>query len=196
MPSDAELQDSYEFQEWRDLIASARILDLAASANGLADPDDRKAAAILAACAFGMSGTSVSAIAVIRGHRLLDSDLSTGELAALALSAPTLAREVFPKLPTGSSYRFCIENLVAYLVNADETLLNSAALSLEEATQQESSPWESSLLRLCRVSLAHTRRLATAKVLQEYTSRFPKGYLERLVDDSPMLLPSQYEAIK
>ena len=97
----SEQRGSYDFDEWRDLVAAARILDLAATELGLENLENRKTAAILAACAFGMSGTAVSSTAIIRGHRLLDSDLSPGELAALALSSPVLSREIFPKLPEG-----------------------------------------------------------------------------------------------
>ena len=191
----SELQNSYDFDEWRDLVAAARILDLAATKLGVADPANRNMAAILAACAFGMSGTSVSATAVIRGHRLLDSDLSPGELTAIALSSPVLSREVFPKLPGGSKHRICIENVATYLATGNEEQFSTAVEALEEATQDEFGPWEGYLLRLSRLSLAHAGRLAAAKVLRPDEARFPSGYLARLVDDSPMLLPSQYEAI-
>ena len=194
--SDSELQGSYDFDEWRDLVAAARILDLAATEHGLSASEDRKTAAILAACAFGMSGTAVSATAVIRGHRLLDADLSPSELAALALSAPVLSREVFPKLPIGSTHRTCIENVTAFLARGDERQWSAAAKALDEAAREELGAWEGYLLRLSRLSLAHAGRLSVAKVLEQDEPRFPRGYLDRLVADSPMLLPSQYEAIK
>ena len=191
----SELPSSYDFDEWRDLVAAARILDLAATERGLGDLENRKAAAILAACAFGMSGTAVSATAVIRGHRLLDSDLSPSELVALALSSPGLSREVLPRLPEGSRHRICIENVTAFLARGGEKQFGAAAWALEEATREEFSAWEGYLLRLSRLSLAHAGRLAVAKVLGRDESRFPRGYLDRLASDSPMLLPSQYEAI-
>ena len=191
----SEQLGSYDFDEWRDLVAAARILDLAATELGLDDLENRKTAAILAACAFGMSGTAVSSTAIIRGHRLLDSDLSPGELAALALSSPVLSREVFPKLPEGSKYRTCIENVTAFLARGDDEQLAAASKALQEATQEELGPWEGYLLRLSRLSLAHVGRLAAAKVLRPDELRFPPGYLDRLVSDSPMLLPSQFEAI-
>ena len=191
----SELPSSYDFDEWQDLVAAARILDLAATELGLGDLENRKAAAILAACAFGMSGTSVSATAVIRGHRLLDSDLSPSELVALALSSPGLSREVLPRLPEGSRHRTCIENVTAFLARGGEEQFGAAARALEEATQEEFGAWEGYLLRLSRLSLAHAGRLAVAKVLGRDESRFPYGYLDRLASDSPMLLPSQYEAI-
>ena len=115
-----ELHNSYDFAEWRDLVAAARILDLAATEFGINDSENRKAAAILAACAFGMSGTAVSATAAIRGHHLLDSDLSPSELTALALSSPVLSREVVPGLPVGSKHKACIENVVAFLAKGGE----------------------------------------------------------------------------
>ena len=190
-----ELHNSYDFAEWRDLVAAARILDLAATEFGINDSENRKAAAILAACAFGMSGTAVSATAAIRGHHLLDSDLSPSELTALALSSPVLSREVVPGLPVGSKHKACIENVVAFLAKGGEEQFSMAATLLQEATYEETGAWESYLLRLSRLSLAHAGRLATAKVLGPYDSRFPLGYLDRLVSDSPLLLPSQYEAI-
>ena len=191
----SEQRGSYDFDEWRDLVAAARILDLAATELGLENLENRKTAAILAACAFGMSGTAVSSTAIIRGHRLLDSDLSPGELAALALSSPVLSREIFPKLPEGSKYRTCIENVTAFLARGDDEQFAAATKALQEASQEELGPWEGYLLRLSRLSLAHAGRLAAAKVLRPDESRFPRGYLDRLVADSPMLLPSQYEAI-
>ena len=191
----SELPSSYDFDEWRDLVAAARILDLAATERGLNDLENRKAAAILAACAFGMSGTAVSATAVIRGHRLLDSDLSPSELVALALSSPGLSREVLPRLPEGSRHRTCIENVTAFLARGGEEQYGVAARALEETTREEFSAWEGYLLRLSHLSLAHAGRLAVAKVLGPDESRFPRGYLDRLASDSPMLLPSQYEAI-
>ena len=190
-----ELHNSYDFAEWRDLVAAARILDLAATEFGINDSENRKAAAILAACAFGMSGTAVSATAAIRGHHLLDSDLSPSELTALALSSPVLSREVVPELPVGSKHKACIENVVAFLAKGGEEQFSMAATLLQEATYEETGAWESYLLRLSRLSLAHAGRLATAKVLGPYDSRFPLGYLDRLVSDSPLLMPSQYEAI-
>ena len=142
----SELPSSYDFDEWRDLVAAARILDLAATELGLSDLENRKAAAILAACAFGMSGTAVSATAVIRGHRLLDSDLSPSELVALALSSPGLSREVLPRLPEGSRHRTCIENVTAFLARGSEEQFGAAAWALEEATREEFSAWEGYLL--------------------------------------------------
>ena len=192
---DSELQSSYDFDEWRDLIAAARILDLAATELGVKDADNRTAAAVLAACAFGMSGTAVSATAVIRGHRLLDSDLSPGELTALALSSPVLARDVFPRLPQGSKHRTCVENVAAFLGRGGEEQFNTATEALEEAMREEPGAWEGYLLRISRLSLAHAGRLAVAKVLRQHESSFPRGYLDQLASDSPMLLPSQYEAI-
>ena len=192
---ESEFQDSYDFDEWRDLVAAARILDLAAAELGLSNLENRKVAAILAACAFGMSGTSVSATAVINGHRLLDADLTPGELTALALSSPVLGREVFSTLPERSKHRICIESVVDFLARGNDEQFNAAVRMLEEATQEELGAWEGYLLRLSRLSLAHAGRLSVAKVLRRYESRFPHGYLDRLVSDSPMLLPSQYEAV-
>ena len=186
---------SYDFHEWQDLVAAARILDLAATEFGLSDPENRKAAAIVAACAFGMSGTAVSATAVIHNHHLLDSDLSPSELTTLALSSPVLSRELLPRLPVGSNYRTCIENVAAFLARGGEEQFSSAATSLQEATYEEPGAWEGYLLRLGRGSLIHMRQLATARVLRSEEKRFPQGYLDRLIADSPLLLPSQYEAI-
>ena len=191
----SELHSSYDFDQWRDLVAAARILDLAATEFGIVDQEDRKAAAILAACAFGMSGTAVSAAAVIDGHRLLDSDLSPSELTALALSSPTLTGQVFKRLPEGSRHRACVENVSALLAMGGEEHFGRAAEVLQEITYEESGSWESYLLRLSGLSLAHAGRLATAKVLAPNKLGFPIGYLDRLVSDSPLLLPSQYEAI-
>ena len=190
-----ELPSTYDFDEWRDLVSAARILDLAATELGLTDSDNRKAAATLAACAFGMSGTAVSATAVIQNHRLLDMDPSPGELTALALSSPILCREVLPRIPVDSSYKTCIESVAAFLARGDQAHFDAAARSLQEATFQEVGAWESYLLRLSRLSLAHAGRLATAKVLGSEDLRLPSRYLDRLVSDSPLLLPSQYEAI-
>ena len=192
---DSELQISYDFSEWRDLVAAARILDLASTEFGVNDPENRKSAAILAACAFGMSGTAVSASAMIRSHRLLESELSPGELAALALSSPELCGVILSRLPGGSKYRTCIENVTAFMALGHEGPLTGAAKALEEATYQEQDIWEGYLLRLSRISLMHVGRLATARVLRPVESKFPRQYIDRLVHDSPMLLPSQYEAI-
>ena len=193
---DAELTFSYDFSTWRDLVAAARILDLAATRHGLKESENRKNAAILAACTFGMSGTFVSSTAVIRGHGLLSSNLTHGELTALAMSSPVLSREVFLRLPEGSKHRTCVENVAAFLATGDQEQFNSATAALREATLEEPGAWEGYLLRLSRLSLAHANQLATAKVLGQDGPIFPREYLSRLVDDSPMLLPPQYEAIK
>ena len=191
----SQSRDSYNFHHWRDLIAAARILDLAATEGGLGDLENRKTAAVLAACAFGMSGASASASAVIKGHLLLEADLTPGELTALALSSPALGREVFSTLPEWSKHRACIESVVDFLATGNDERLNAAASTLEEAARVEPSAWEGYLLRISRLSLAHAGRLSVARVLRQEESRFPRGYLDRLVSDSPMLLPSQYEAI-
>ena len=191
----SELHSSYDFDQWRDLVAAARILDLAASKFGLGDQEDRKAAAILAACAFGMSGTAVSAAAVIDDHGLLDSNLGPSELTALALSSPTLSGQIFQRLPEGSRHRTCVESLAAFLAMGGEEHLGTAFKVLQEVTYEESGSWESYLLRLSGLSLAHAGRLATVNALAPDKLELPVGYVARLVSDSPLLLPSQYEAI-
>ena len=191
-----EVRGSYGFSEWQDLVAAARILDLAATDLGIDESEAKNAAAILAACAFGMSGNAVSATSVIDKHHLLDSDLSPSELTALALSSPKLGRSVLPKLPAGSRHRTCIENVAAYLAGGGDEQFGTAVRSLREATNEEHSVWGSYLLRLSRLTLAHVGQLATARVLGAEQERFPQGYLDRLIDDSPLLLPSQYEAIR
>ena len=188
-------RDTYDFGEWQDLVAAARVLDLASSGKGLADPEDRQAAAILAACAFGMSGTAVSATAVINSHALFESELGPSEMLALAISSPTVGGKVIPNLPSASVHRNCLENLIAFLETGEEAQLSVAVRMLQELTYNETGAWESYLLRLSRHSLAHVSRLATAKVLAPEEQKFPQGYLDRLVSDSPLLLPSQYEAI-
>ena len=190
-----QIRDSYLFSEWQDLVAAARILDLAATELGLGDQEDRKAAAILAACAFGMSGTAVSATAVIRRHELLGSDLSPGELTSLALSSPILCRQILPWLTEGSAHRTCVENVTAFLGTGGENQFSTADNVLQQMIFDEPAAWEGYLLRLSRLSLAHVGRLATAKVLAPYRTNFPEGYLEWLAADSPVLLPSQYEAV-
>ena len=82
---------AYGFDDWKDLAAAARILDLGATKHGVLEKKDRKDIALLAACAFGMAGTAVSATAVIDQHRLVDSELSDGEIVALALSGRRIA---------------------------------------------------------------------------------------------------------
>ena len=192
---DSEKHDSYDFEEWRDLVAAARILDLSATNSGIRDPKGRKNAAILAACAFGMSGTAVSASAVIKEHELLDGDLTPGELTVLALSSPNLCRSLFSALPVTSNYRRCIENIAAFLATGREELFKEASEALDQAIWEEGGAWEGYLLRNSRLALAHIGRLAVAKVLSPYESRFPSGYVDRLVSDLPTFLPSQYEAI-
>ena len=117
---DSEEIDTYDFDEWNDLVCAARILDSAATEKGVNEQGNRTSAAILAACAFGMSGTAVSARTVILGHQLLRSGLSPGELTALALSSPPLSGNVLPELPSGSSYRACVENLSAFLATGGD----------------------------------------------------------------------------
>ena len=187
--------ESYEFDRWKDLIAAARVLDQAATPNGLRQEDDRRTAAILAACAFGMSGASVSATATIREHDLLTSDRTPGELTALALSSPNFSGEIFPNLPAGSTHRTCIENIAAFLINGNDYELEAASSALKLAAEQEPDPWDAYLLRLSRLTLAHVERLSTIRVLKHAEYRFPNAYLDRLVSDNPMLLPSQYEAV-
>ena len=192
---DSEEIDIYDFDEWDDLVCAARILDSAATEKGVKEQADRTAAAILASCAFGMSGTAVSASAVIRSNKLLQSGLSPGELTALALSSPPLSGYVLPELPRGSSYRACVENLAAFLATGLDKEFDMTSEALTDAIRKEGGSWEGYLLRLSRLSLAHAGRLSTHRVLQSYEDRFPVGYLSHLADDHPMLLPSQYVAI-
>ena len=192
---DSEQESSYDFGKWCDLVAAARILDLAASEFGVSDAHNRKNAAILAACAFGMSGTAVSASAVIENHKLLDNDLTPGELTALALSSPNLCRLLYPRLPERTRHRTCVENIASFLGTGRDELLETASEALNRAIWEEDSPWEGYLLRLSRLCLAHTRRLAVARLFGSEESLFPTGYVDRLASDSPTLLPSQYEAI-
>ena len=138
---------------------------------------------------------AVSAAAVIDSHRLFQTSLSPGEITALVLSSPASGRAVFEALSEPSPYRACIESIVAYLGRGDEETFLQARGSLDQAIRAELVPWESYLLRISRLSLSHIRRLATARVLRAYENLFPAGYLGRLVSESPMLLPSQYEAL-
>ena len=193
---DSALEDTYDSHAWKDLIAAARVLDHAATDRGLDEYEDRQAAAILAACAFGMSGTGVSAQAVIQQRNVLDGELSQGELLALALSSPSLSRTIYPRLIAGSIYHRCAEHLLAYLATGDQHEFESTNTGLIEAIRQERSPWEGNLLRLSRLSLAHVGRLSVANVLNRHRDRFPPEYVDRLVADSPVLLPSQYEALR
>ena len=185
----------YDSDEWNDLVCAARILDSAATERGVKERGNQTAAAILAACAFGMSGTAVSAKAVIEGHQLFQSELSPGELTALALSSPPLSGNVLSGLPSGSSYRACVESLTAFLATGGETEFDMTAKALADSIRAEGGSWEGYLLRLSRLSLAHARRLSTRRVLRTYENGFPQDYLGNLADDNPMLLPSQYTAI-
>ena len=187
--------DSYDFDQWSDLVAAARVLDLAATDRGLSQSKNRKTSAILAVCAFGMAGTSVSSHAVIDNQRLLELDLSPGELTALAVNSPKLCRILFRRLPEGTPYRKCVENLTTFLVSGDDRHFEIAAAELRRASYEENNPWEGYLLRLCRLSIHHVRNLSVARVLAEYEDILPEGYVDKLVEDSPLLLPSQYEAI-
>ena len=193
---DSMLPDTYDFDEWKDLIAAARVLDNAATDKGLDEVEDRQTAAILAACAFGMSGTGISAQAVIHERNVLDGELSQGELVALALSSPTLIRAIYPRLTSGSVYHRCVEHLLAYLATGEPREFDSASTALIETIRQERNPWEGNLLRLSRLSLAHVGRLSVANVLNRYRDRFPAQYVDKLVAASPVFLPSQYEALK
>ena len=123
---DSEYVSTYDFDQWRDLVSAARILDLASTEKGFRDPQARRASAILSACAFGMSGTSVSGKAVIDSHDLLGTDLSDGELTALALSCPAISRETFDRLRHGTPHRSCVESVVAYLATGSREHLVAA----------------------------------------------------------------------
>ena len=192
---DSEDIDTYELDEWRDLASAAQILDSALTDFGVQEESARTSTALLAACAFGMSGTAVSANAVIRGNNLLGSGLSAGELTALAFSSPPLSGSILQGLPRGSSYQACVEHLAAFLSSGSDIEFEMTSNSLTEVIREEVGSWEGYLLELNRLSLAHARRLSTRRVLRPYRDRFPEGYLDRLADDNPMLLPSQYVAI-
>ena len=192
---DAERAISYGFDDWRDMVSASRILDLAGTDKGLADQSNRQVAAILAACAFGMSGTFVSSKAVIDTHGLMDANLTPGELTALVISCPSLSRETFLKFGGGTPYRECLEAVVEFLATGADGAFERANDALEQAIEGCPSGWEAYLLELSRFSMAHLGRLSAAKVLGQYVDRLPTGYLGGLVADSPLLLPSQYEAV-
>ena len=193
---DSDPPDTYDFDEWKDLIAAARVLYHAAAASGSDDSEERLTAAILAACAFGMSGTGISAQAVIQEHDVLNAELTHGELLALALSSPGMSRTIYPMLSTGSAHHRCVEHLLGYLATGDQREFDLTAVALIDAIRQEASPWEGSLLRLSRLSLVHVRRLSVARILNRYRDRFPTEYVDKLVAESPVFLPSQYEALR
>ena len=163
---DAEPTASYGFDDWRDIVCASRILDLAGTDKGLADRGNRQSAAILAACAFGMSGAFVSAKAVIDSHGLLNADLSPGELVALVISCPTFSRETFLRFRVGTPYRECLEAIVDFLATGVDRAFDDAKGALDRAIEDNPSGWEAYLLELSRFSLAHLGRLSAAKVLR------------------------------
>ena len=187
--------DSYDFDEWSDLVVAARVLDLAGTDRGLGETTNRKTSAILAVCAFGMAGTFVSSQAVIDSNGLLQLDLTHGELTAIAVNSPKLSRVLYRRLPEGTTKRRCLESLTTFLVSGDEHDFDDASEQLRQASFEEISPWEGYLLRLCRLSMYHIRKLSVSRVLGPHSHKLPDGYLDKLVEDSPVLLPSQYEAI-
>ena len=142
-----------------------------------------------------MSGTAVSAAAVIHGNDLLKSGLSPGELTALALCSPPLSGAILQFLPRGSLYQSCVEHLAAFLSSGNDYEFEMTSQALAELIREEAGTWEGYLLDINRLSLAHARRLSTRRVLLPYKNRFAEGYLDRLADDNPMLLPSQYTAV-
>ena len=85
--------------------------------------------------------------------------------------------------------------MASFLINGNERELEAARSALKLATEQEPDPWDGYLLRMSRLTLAHVGRLSTAKVLKYAEDRFPNAYLDRLVSDNTMLLPSQFEAV-
>ena len=192
----SDLPESYEFSDWEDVMCAARILDVAATEHGVSDPENRKNLGVLAACAFGMSGTFVSAGAVINNHRLLYVGLNPCELTAIALSSPSLAREVIRLLPSQTVYRECVESVVSYLLDGQTVHLDGARDALMRAAVEAGVGWDGYLLRLSQVSLGHISRLSVSAVLGDYRSVFPRGYVDNLIDDSPVFLPPQYEAVK
>jgi len=128
------IQDTYSFEDWKDLVATAKVLDLASSKMSLKDPENRQTAAILATYAFGMSGTAVSSSAVILGSDALESDLGPSELLALVLSSPMLIDQAVTHLPSASMHRVYIENLIAFLASGKNKQLNTVSDSLQELT--------------------------------------------------------------
>ena len=190
-----EPDDTYDYEEWKDLMAAARVLDLSATKYGISDLEGRKDAAVLSACAFGMSGSAVSATAVIQNHNLLDFDLSQGELTTLAISSPSLIPNILPRLHERTKLYECIRIIQRFLETGDEVQHDIATKLLQEATYEETEVWEGYVLRMSRLSLIHIGRLATAKVMQPYKPEFPAGYLDKLVKSVPLLLPSQYTAV-
>ena len=106
-----------------------------------------------------------------------------------------MCREVYLRLPEGSKHRSCVESVTAYLGGGQRAQLSAASAALREASDEERDPWDGYLLRVSYLSLAHVGRLAVAGVLRQYDTMFPSGYIDRLISDSPMLLPSQFEAI-
>lgn len=190
-----ELPESYKFNDWEDVMCAARVLDIAATKHGVSDPTDRKNLAILATCAFGMCGAFVSAGAVVNTHRLLQVGLSPCELTTIALSSPGMAREIISLLPSQTVYRDCVESVISYLADGQAVHLDVARNALMRAAKEIGVGWEGYLLRLSQVSLLHISRLSVSSVLGHYSSVFPRGYINSLIDDSPVLFPPQYEAV-
>ena len=193
---DGPLSIFYNQESIAPLIAAARILDSASQPmSGIEDASSQQLA-ILGATAFAMYGNFASATAAVR--RLIGNiHLSPSLAAVLGTCAPSLIGKLLLVLPDASVQRTYLEKLGQFLrtgSNSDAVLLRSL---LVESILAADSSLEGSLLRSCRLALAHLEELSTARNLRPYSELLSTSYINRLVESGVVtLFPPQYEAIK
>ncbi|RYD85029.1 MAG: DEAD/DEAH box helicase, partial [Verrucomicrobiaceae bacterium] len=190
------VDELYDLKISEPLVAAARLLDQASTRHSSLDESERADLALQAAIAFGMAGNHVSATALLR--RIPPSILEELPMliAALATAIPTSASQFRsgPALPPAVDQY--LNSLSALLTLGSDAAFARAVDHLGQCVRESESSFEAGLLRSARVCLQHCYVLSTARVLHTYSPNLPRDYVNKIVRNRPLLLPSQYQAIQ
>ena len=120
---------------------AGELLEIIAQDPHQPEPPPNRAAAILAACAYGLAGDEEAAGRVVRENRLMSALLTSGELAAVGICSGADCEQALRTLPRLDRHR---EAVLAHRMG-DRDRRDRALMSIARDTR---NPWDRRLMRI------------------------------------------------
>ena len=187
------LENWYDAQQSRDILAAARLLDNAAQFAPNLGGEQARRLGLQAALAFAMQGNFPTASAIVQRTFPNLRPQSDDEAWLMLCAAPSL----WPQLQIDAAFASCkyLRALKSFLNHGDDdSAENLRAAWQESAARCDWSAWTIGEA-VARWTLEHAIFLATARVLNQ-AQIGPQDWRKKLLDDGLfLLLPPQREAV-